>query len=140
MSSLKKNPSFKGSQSPVHSPSDYVPQHPYYTFKPESVTAANDHLDNYAETRPFEDTEGLLSWAKGKWSARKEKKLEALRVKLRLLCSKTKHDDCGKIETMNLKQLKALKKKLKPKKGSSNWPIWRDIDEGLQTLVGVLGF
>jgi len=138
MSSLKKNPSFKGSQSPVHSPSDYVPQHPYYTFKPEPIAAANDHLDNYVETRPFEDTEGLLSWAKGKWSARKKKKLEALREKLRLLCSKTKHDGCEKIETMTLKELKALKKKLKPTKGSSNWAIWRNIDEGLKAFVGVV--
>jgi len=47
MSSLKKNPSFKGSQSPVHSPSDYVPQHPYYTFKPEPIAA----LDGVTATR-----------------------------------------------------------------------------------------
>mgnify|MGYP003987644435 CR=1 FL=1 len=135
MSSLKKN--IVGSQLPAPPPSDYVPQHPLYAFKPKPV-AAKDHLDNYVETRPFEDTEGLLSWAKGKLSTRKKKKLEALRVKLRLLCTKTKHDDCGKIETMNLKQLKALKKKLKPKKGSSNWAIWRFIDEGLTGLTGVV--
>jgi len=39
---------------------------------------------------------------------------------------------------MTLKELKALKKKLKPTKGSSNWAIWRNIDEGLKAFVGVV--
>jgi len=54
MSSLKKN--IVGSQLPT--PSDYVPQHPYYT------PVAKDH--NYDETRPFEDNEGIFDRFKSK--------------------------------------------------------------------------
>lgn len=66
MSSLRKKPSFKSSQLPAPPPSDYVPQHPLYAFKPEPVAAAKDHLDNYVETRPFEDTEGIFDRFKSK--------------------------------------------------------------------------
>jgi len=37
-----------------------MPQHPLYAFKPEPVSTTKEHLDNYVETRPFEDTEGKL--------------------------------------------------------------------------------
>jgi len=63
---------------------------------------------------PFENSEGLLSWAQGKWSARKKKKL--VREKLRLLCQQSKQSGCKNIDTMSLKQLQALKKEVKPKK------------------------
>ena len=49
MSSLKKN--IVGSQLPA--PSDYVPQHPYYTPEPKL-------------THPFEDTEGIFDRFKSK--------------------------------------------------------------------------
>lgn len=64
MSSLRKKTSFKGSQSPALPPSDYMPRHPLYAFKPEPVTAADNHLDNYVETRPFEKSEGMTTRSK----------------------------------------------------------------------------
>jgi hypothetical protein len=64
MSSLRKKTSFKGSQSPALPPSDYMPRHPLYAFKSEPVTAADNHLDNYVETRPFEKSEGMMTMLK----------------------------------------------------------------------------
>lgn len=57
MSSLNKIENSQRSQSSSLPPSDYMPQHPLYTLKPEPITIDNDHLYNYVETRPFEKSE-----------------------------------------------------------------------------------
>lgn len=57
MSSLNKIENSQRSQSSALPPSDYMPQHPLYTLKPEPITIDNDHLYNYVETRPFEKSE-----------------------------------------------------------------------------------
>jgi hypothetical protein len=57
MSSLNKIENSQRSQSSALPRSDYMPQHPLYTLKPEPITIDNDHLYNYVETRPFEKSE-----------------------------------------------------------------------------------
>ena len=81
--------------------SSYQPQHPLFalesSYQPQHPLFALDAPDNGAHSaHPFENSEGLLSWAQGKWSARKKKKLEALREKLRLLCQQSKQSGCKK--------------------------------------------
>jgi hypothetical protein len=58
-------------------PDDYKPQHPMHEWRPTVATAESDHLDEYTEVNPFEDTEGkkkgLLATAKDKIRKRKMK-------------------------------------------------------------------
>jgi hypothetical protein len=75
MSSLKKQepPAIVATPAPV----DYKPQHPMHEWRPTVATAESDHLDEYTEVNPFEDTEGkkkgLLTKAKDKLRKRKMK-------------------------------------------------------------------
>jgi hypothetical protein len=72
----------------------------------------------------------LLSWAQGKWSARKKKKL--VREKLRLLCQQSKQSGCKKRDvaqtTTGAQERSQTEKKV-------DWGLWSLIDEGLRALT-----
>jgi len=54
---------------PANVQTDYVPQHPMLAFKGPKKVAATDHLCEYSEVDPFEDSEGLMSGLK--WMGKK---------------------------------------------------------------------
>ena len=54
---------------PANVQTDYVPQHPMLAFKGPKKIAIDDHLDEYSEVDPFEDSEGLMSGLK--WMGKK---------------------------------------------------------------------
>ena len=56
----------------VEVPDDYVPKHPMLKFKGPKKVVTRDHLDEYNEVTPFEDSEGLMSGLK--WLGDKAKK------------------------------------------------------------------
>ena len=79
MSSLRKQESPAIVATPA--PDDYKPQHPMHDWRP-AATVEPDHLDEYTEVTPFEDTEGkkkkkkkggLVAKAKAKLRKRKMK-------------------------------------------------------------------
>lgn len=65
MSRLRKPVSITASRESTSAPSDYVPQHPMATFSHVMAPAEeSDHLDEYAEVRPFEDAEWSMKGMK----------------------------------------------------------------------------
>lgn len=76
MSSLKKQETLTIVATPA--PDDYKPQHPMHDWRPTAAVTESDHLDEYTEVNPFEDSEGnkkggLLANAKAKAKAFKNK-------------------------------------------------------------------
>lgn len=122
MSILKKS---SGVQLAEKSPEDYMPQHPLYSA-------------NNPRKEPFEDAEGLISWGKKKLAKRKEKQLKKLRDRIKKLCNKLKKPIPKNIDSMTMKELKALRKKIKPKKGSSHYGDWNNLTNGLGELFKFL--
>ena len=76
MSSLKKQEPPAIVATPA--PDDYKPQHPMHEWRPAAAAAESDHLDEYTEVNPFEDSEGnkkggLMAKAKAFKNKRKMK-------------------------------------------------------------------
>ena len=69
MSRLRKTVSTVAPSAPSSEPTDYVPQHPMAAFRHvASPEPQADHLEQYAEVRPFEDAE--WSWKRFKDGAK----------------------------------------------------------------------
>jgi len=47
--------------------SDYIPQHPMLQWSGQAAVPKRDHLEDYKEVRPFEESEGLWSDLKNKF-------------------------------------------------------------------------
>tara|TARA_B100001063_G_C16661754_1_gene501462 strand:+ start:159 stop:563 length:405 start_codon:yes stop_codon:yes gene_type:complete len=59
MSRLRKPTTVVAPSDYESEPTDYVPQHPLAAFRHVPTTAEDvDHLEQYAEVRPFENAEG----------------------------------------------------------------------------------
>lgn len=77
-------------------PENYQPKHPMMAFQGVAPAPVADHLDEYREVRPFEDSEGLISG------------LKSLGKSIRGAASTV-----GKLASGAVKGVKAARKKMK---------------------------
>ena len=61
MSAIKRKHSDPKVVEQLSMPENYQPQHPMMAFQGTEAVHGPDHLDDYREVRPFEDSEGLMS-------------------------------------------------------------------------------
>lgn len=64
MSAIKRKNSEPKVVEQLSMPENYQPKHPMMAFQGVAPTPVADHLDEYREVRPFEDSEGLISGLK----------------------------------------------------------------------------
>ena len=64
MSAIKRKNSEPKVVEQLSMPENYQPKHPMMAFQGVAPTPVADHLDEYREVRPFEDSEGLFSGLK----------------------------------------------------------------------------
>jgi len=61
MSAIKRKNSEPKVVEQLSMPENYQPKHPMMAFQGVAPAPVADHLDEYREVRPFEDSEGLIS-------------------------------------------------------------------------------
>ena len=64
MSAIKRKNSEPKVVEQLAMPENYQPKHPMMAFQGVAPAPVADHLDEYREVRPFEDSEGLISGLK----------------------------------------------------------------------------
>lgn len=99
MSAIKRKNSEPKVVEQLSMPENYQPKHPMMAFQGVAPAPVADHLDEYREVRPFEDSEGLMS---GLRSIGKSIKGAASTV--------------GKLASGAVKGVKAARKKMKEDK------------------------
>lgn len=111
----------------VEKKSDHLPQHPMLQWSAPSPEQKRDHLEDYKEVQPFEESEGFLDMFSS---------VASLRKTYKKLCEKLKMKVPENIEEMTKKEItaaiKSLKEKLKGKLPTSG-DIWKGLGD-LSTL------
>jgi len=96
MSAIKRKNSEPKVVEQLAMPENYQPKHPMMAFQGVAPAPVADHLDEYREVRPFEDSEGLISG------------LKSLGKSIRGAASTV-----GKLASGAVKGVKAARKKMK---------------------------
>jgi len=87
---------------------EYAGGHPLFNFTPESTVQREDHLDNYVEVSPFQDTE--INWrnpfSKKETLEETQEKLERKKNKIKEKLERKKKKDAAKVAAQQEKDVK----------------------------------
>lgn len=93
---------------------EYAGAHPLFKFTPESTVQRDDHLDNYVQVSPFQDTE--INWrnpfSKKETLEETQEKLEQKKNKIKEKLEKKKKQDTAKVAAQKEKDDKKEKNAL----------------------------
>ena len=95
----------------VEKVSDPLPQHPMLQWSGPSPESKRDHLEDYEEVQPFEESEGFMD---------RFRSTDTMRKKFKILCEKLKEPVPTNIDQMTKKEIIAAIKVLKGKHSKSS--------------------
>jgi hypothetical protein len=121
MSLFKKELNIVEKVEKVEKVSDPLPQHPMLQWSGPSSESKRDHLEDYEEVQPFEESEGFMD---------RFRSADTMRKRFQKLCEKLKEPVPTNIDKMTKKEIIAAIKVLKGKHPkSSRFPnIWKNFD------------
>ena len=101
----------------------HAPQHPMLQWSGPERKSKRDHLEDYKEVKPFEESEGFLD---------RFRSVGTMRKKFKKLCEKLNEPVPGNLDKMSKKEIvaaiKALKAKHPKTSGSSDlWKVFGDL-------------
>lgn len=128
MSFIKKELNIVENAEKVEEVSDHLPQHPMLQWSGPEPESKRDHLEDYEEVKPFEESEGFLDRFRSAGTMRK---------KFKKLCEKLKEPVPDNIDKMTKKDIVAAIKALKAKhpKTSGSSDLWKVFGD-LSTILG----